>query len=85
MAPFSPKRLTKMLFSGGLALLGGLFASSFAQAIPEDPITVFFDKTCASQVLEIQIWNRIEKRWSHHPEHRRILAGSCQIEDAGTS
>jgi len=61
----------------------GLCLPALAIALPEDPITVLFDKACHSQVLEVQIWNRIEKRWSHHPEHPRILAGSCQVEDAG--
>jgi hypothetical protein len=83
MAPFRSQRLKKILFASGLALLCGASGPSSARAIPEDPITVFFDKTCSSQVLEIQIWNRIEKRWSHHPEHPRILSGSCQVEDAG--
>lgn len=83
MAPFHSQRLIKILFSSGLALLYGASGPSSARAIPEDPISVFFNKTCASQVLEIQIWNRIHKRWSHHPEHPQILAGSCQVEDAG--
>lgn len=83
MAPFSLSRPIKQSFRGGTTLVVALCLSSIAQAIAEDPITVLFDKACHSQVLEIQIWNRIEKRWSHHPEHPKILAGSCQVEDAG--
>ena len=83
MAPFRLQRPIKLFCFSGLALLCGASGPSSAKAIPEDPITVFFDKACASQVLELQIWNRIEKRWSHHPEHPKILAGSCQVEDAG--
>ena len=83
MAPSLSQRLIKILFSGGLALLCGASGPSSARAMPEDPIAVFFNQTCASQVLEIQIWNRIEKRWFHHPEHPKIFAGSCHVEDAG--
>lgn len=83
MAPFSLARLIKTRFRGGTILFLGLCLPSLAQALPEDPITVLFDKACPSQVLEVQIWNRIGKHWSHHPEHPKILAGSCQVEDAG--
>ena len=83
MAPFSRTRRTRRIFSSSPLLFLGLCLPSLAIALPEDPITVLFDKECHSQVLEVQIWSRIEKRWSHHPEHPRILAGSCQVEDAG--
>lgn len=83
MAPFSRTRPTRATQAGRTLLFLGLCLPSLAIAMPEDPITVFFDKDCHSQVLEVQIWNRIEKRWSHHPDHPKILAGSCQVEDAG--
>ena len=83
MAPFSLARPIKTIFRGGTSLVLALCLPSIAEAVPEDPITVLFDKACHSQVLEIQIWNRIEKHWTHHPEHPRILSGSCQVEDAG--
>ena len=71
-----------------LVLLAPSFASSLfmpwtALTQPDDPTTVRFSKSCASQVLEVQIWNRIQYRWDSHPEHPYILSESCQIEDAG--
>lgn len=66
-----------------LPFLSALWMTSQSRAEPIDPTTILFDKSCPSQVLEIEIWNRLEKKWDAHPDHPLILAGSCQVEDAG--
>jgi hypothetical protein len=50
---------------------------------PVDPAPVRFDFDCDSQVLEVELWSRSRAEWIPHDDHALILAGSCQIEDAG--
>lgn len=77
------KKLKWQLIFVGLICLSSLSGASRSRAELVDPTTILFDKSCPSQVLEIEIWNRLDKKWDHHPEHPLVLSGSCQVEDAG--
>lgn len=51
---------------------------------PRDPVRVFYPKgDCATGVIEIELWNRAAQAWEPHPAHPRIMADTCQTEDAG--
>lgn len=83
MFGFHQQRPTRLLLFALVLLLLGQTISSRGRCGQADLTTVLFDKSCPSQVLEIEIWNRTTNRWQLHPEHPRILSGSCQLEDAG--
>lgn len=49
-----------------------------------DPVRVYFDRgSCRRPLQEVEIWDRARSRWEPHPWHARILADSCNLEDAG--
>jgi hypothetical protein len=51
---------------------------------PADPVRVFYPAgDCATGVIEIELWDRAAKAWQPHPAHSRIMADTCQTEDAG--
>jgi hypothetical protein len=51
---------------------------------PWDPIPVFFPTSyCGTGIFEVERWSRTRATWEPHPDHPRIAANSCQIEDAG--
>jgi hypothetical protein len=51
---------------------------------PHDPVRVFYPAgDCSTGVLEIELWNRVVEEWRPHPAHARIMADTCQLEDAG--
>jgi len=51
---------------------------------PHDPVHVFYPAgECTTGVLEIELWNRSVEAWRPHPAHARIMADTCQREDAG--
>lgn len=83
MFRFHQQRSTRLLLPALLLLLLGQTISSRGRCGSADLTTVLFDKPCPTQVLEIEIWNRTTSRWELHPEHPRILSGSCQLEDPG--
>jgi hypothetical protein len=63
-------------------LLAGL--TQAADRGPSDPVQVHYPRGgCETGVLEIEVFSRSLKRWQPHPAHWRILADTCQQEDAG--
>jgi len=51
---------------------------------PTDPVRVFYPAgNCATGVIEIELWDRAARAWQPHPAHPRIMADTCQTEDAG--
>lgn len=51
---------------------------------PHDPVHVFYSAgACTTGVLEIELWSRTVLAWRPHPDHPRIMADTCQLEDAG--
>ena len=70
----------------GLGLLAavGLVGALGAGTPPHDPVQVFYPQGgCETGVLEIELWHRTLKAWRPHPDHPRIMANTCQMEDAG--
>jgi hypothetical protein len=64
-----------------LSIPGHAFAAGFA---PKDPVQVFYPAgDCATGVIEIELFDRGAKQWAPHPAHPRIMADTCQTEDAG--
>ena len=58
-----------------------VFAAGFK---PHDPVRVHYPAgECTTGVLEVELFNRVVKEWRPHPAHARILADTCQTEDAG--
>ena len=52
--------------------------------VPRDPIHVYYaGRHCESSALQVETWDRKEKRWRAHPAHPFVPAHSCQLEDAG--
>jgi hypothetical protein len=65
----------------GVALVA---MASSGGAEPWDPIPVFFPTSyCGTGIFEVERWSRTRATWEPHPDHPRIAANSCQIEDAG--
>lgn len=51
---------------------------------PKDPVQVFYPAgDCATGVIEIELFDRDVRQWAPHPAHPRIMADTCQSEDAG--
>ncbi|MAJ59787.1 MAG: hypothetical protein CL936_06680 [Deltaproteobacteria bacterium] len=68
----------------GLLATIGLFSALGAGTPPHDPVQVFYPQgECETGVLEIELWNRTLKAWRPHPDHPRVMANTCQTEDAG--
>ena len=68
-------------------VLAAMLLAGLAQAAgrgPSDPVQVHYPRGgCETGVLEIEVFSRTLKRWQPHPTHWRILADTCQQEDAG--
>jgi hypothetical protein len=51
---------------------------------PPDPVQVYYPGgRCQTGVLEVEVFSRSLQIWQPHPTHWRILADTCQLEDAG--
>jgi hypothetical protein len=49
-----------------------------------DPVRVYYDGgDCGTDEIEVQVYDRLHKRWHKHPQHYRVHVPSCQVEDAG--
>ena len=47
-------------------------------------IRVFHERLdCASNLLEVEVYDRNSQIWVEHPSHPRIFADTCQTEDTG--
>lgn len=78
----APPRGLLTAIACALVLLGGLPASA---GDPTDPIRVYFEGSiCDQPELDVEVWSRQRERWEPHPIHPRIVADTCQVEDAGT-
>ena len=68
----------------GILIAGVLLGGLGAGTPPHDPVQVYYPAgQCETGVLEIELWHRASKAWRPHPDHPRIMAGTCQLEDAG--
>jgi hypothetical protein len=89
-------RRTQATELGRLAALGFLLvllapASSarqdlppWAELWPADPVFVYYERgSCNAGEIDLELWNRLQKRWEPHPVHPRVSVESCQLEDAG--
>ncbi len=70
----------------------GILAALLTSPIPafgqnrtlKDPVQVFYPAgDCTTGVIEIELFNRAVNQWQPHPAHPRIMADTCQTEDAG--
>jgi hypothetical protein len=49
-----------------------------------DPVHVYYPRgDCRGSELDLEVWDRDQRRWRAHPGHARIPLESCQVEDAG--
>ena len=51
--------------------------------LPRDPYAWvhFPGGECETKVLEAEVWDRAANGWVAHPDHPRIAAGSCHLEE----
>jgi hypothetical protein len=78
------RRAEKALCATILCSVALVAMTSPAGAEPRDPIPVFFPTSyCGTGIFEVERWDRTRAMWQPHPDHPRIIANSCQIEDAG--
>lgn len=85
-----PRRLVLPAVWLALGLLVGPPEHAAAQTASEtkkversEPRRVFYPgRGCQSRVLEVEVWSEPLEIWGPHPEHPRVVADSCQLEDA---
>lgn len=76
------RELLLLLSMGASVMVAGPAFSAGPTVL--DPFIVYYPgEGCESGILEMEVWNRSKSAWQAHPHHSRILAGSCQREDAG--
>jgi hypothetical protein len=77
-------RWRSLAIRGLACLLLGVVEAGAAGVSPTDPVQVFYPRgACETGILEIELWNRVASEWGPHPAHWRVLADTCQEEDAG--
>ncbi len=80
--PSDRRRILLLLSMGPSVIWAGPALAAGPPVV--DPYIVYHPgEGCESGILEMEVWNRSKSAWQPHPHHSRILAGSCQREDAG--